>query len=146
MYEGALETWKEWGRSLDLKDATSRAQVWGDLWLLSAVQGLPLLILLGYFLFPSVFISLPALLLLELNIFLVVIRFALLLAIAPSYDRQDANGGWLFWLSPLADPLAVLRIFLSALRTPKEWRGRKYVKLPRSEDAGISEESIKELS
>jgi dolichol-phosphate mannosyltransferase len=93
---------------------------------LSAVQGLPLLILLGYLLLPSLVLSLPAMLLLGLNIFLVVIRFALLLAIAPSYDRKDATGGWLFWLSPLADPLAVLRIFLSALRTPKEWRGRKY--------------------
>jgi dolichol-phosphate mannosyltransferase len=126
MYEGALETWKEWGRSLDLKDATSRAQVWGDLWLLSSVQGLPLLILLSYLLFPAVVFSLPTLLLLGLNTFLLVIRFALLLAIAPSYDRKDATGSWLFWLSPLADPLAVLRIFLSALRTPKEWRGRKY--------------------
>ena len=126
MYEGALETWNEWGRSLDLKDAASPAQIWGDLWLLSAVQGLPLLILLGYLLLPSLVLSLPAMLLLGLNIFLVVIRFALLLAIAPSYDRQDANGGWLFWLSPLADPLAVLRIFLSAFHTPKEWRGRKY--------------------
>ncbi|MEA5531976.1 glycosyltransferase family 2 protein [Dolichospermum sp. UHCC 0684] len=126
MYEGALETWNEWGRSLDLKDAASPAQIWGDLWLLSAVQGLPLLILLGYLLLPSLVLSLPAMLLLGLNIFLVVIRFALLLAIAPSYDRQDATGGWLFWLSPLADPLAVLRIFLSAFHTPKEWRGRKY--------------------
>jgi dolichol-phosphate mannosyltransferase len=126
MYEGALETWNEWGRSLDLKDAASPAQIWGDLWLLSAVQGLPVLILLGYLLLPSLVLSLPAMLLLGLNIFLVVIRFALLLAIAPSYDRQDATGGWLFWLSPLADPLAVLRIFLSAFHTPKEWRGRKY--------------------
>ena len=126
MYEGALETWNEWGRSLDLKDAASRAQIWGDLWLLSAVQGLPILILLGYLLFPSLVLSLPVLLLLGLNIFLVVIRFALLLAIAPSYDRKDATGGWLFWLSPLADPLAVLRIFLSAFHTPKQWRGRKY--------------------
>ena len=126
MYEGALETWKEWGRSLDLKDASTRAQVWGDLWLLSAVQGLPLFILLSYLFLPAVVLSLPALLLLGLNIFLVVIRFALLLAIAPSYDRKDATGGWLFWLSPLADSLAVLRIFLSAFHTPKEWRGRKY--------------------
>ncbi len=31
MYEGAIETWKEWGRSLDLKDASPRAQIWGDL-------------------------------------------------------------------------------------------------------------------
>jgi dolichol-phosphate mannosyltransferase len=126
MYEGAWETWNEWGRSLDLKDAASPAQIWGDLWVLSAVQGLPILILLGYLLLPSLVLSLPALLLLGLNIFLVVIRFALLLAIAPSYDRKDATGGWLFWLSPLADPLAVLRIFLSAFHTPKQWRGRKY--------------------
>jgi dolichol-phosphate mannosyltransferase len=54
MYEGALETWKEWGRSLDLKDASSRAQLWGDLWLLFAVQGLPLFVVLTYlFLSPS---------------------------------------------------------------------------------------------
>ncbi|GAX34123.1 2'-O-glycosyltransferase CruG [Nodularia sp. NIES-3585] len=120
MYEGAVETWKEWGRSLDLKDASPPAQIWGDLWLLSAVQGLPLLVVLSCLL-----ISLNPLLL-WLNVFLLVIRFAMLLAIAPSYDRKNAQGGWLFWLSPLADPMAVLRIFLSALHTPKEWRGRKY--------------------
>ncbi|MBW4572616.1 MAG: glycosyltransferase [Tolypothrix carrinoi HA7290-LM1] len=132
MYEGALETWKEWGRSLDLKDASSRAQLWGDLWLLFAVQGLPIFVVFGYLLF---FLGRGISFLQEgggtppllgLNVFLVVIRFALLLAIAPSYDRKTANGGWLFWLSPLADPIAVLRIFLSALRTPREWRGRKY--------------------
>ena len=128
MYEGAMETWKEWGRSLDLKDASSIAQLWGDLWVLSAVQALPLLVLLAYLflsptlpLFPS-----PPLLLLGLNLFLLLIRFAMLIAIAPSYDRKSATGSWLFWLSPLADPIAVLRIFLSAFRTPREWRGRKY--------------------
>ncbi|MBE9004162.1 glycosyltransferase family 2 protein [Fortiea sp. LEGE XX443] len=125
MYEGALETWKEWGRSLDLKDASTSGQIWGDLWLLSAVQGLPLLILLFYLIFPQP-ILLPLLLLLGLNGFLLLIRFGMLLAIAPSYDRKTAKAGWLFWLSPLADPIAVLRIFLSAFRTPREWRGRKY--------------------
>ncbi|MEH2248901.1 2'-O-glycosyltransferase CruG [Nostoc sp.] len=128
MYEGAMETWKEWGRSLDLKDATSRSQLWGDLWLLTSVQGLPLFIVLTLLLiFPPLPHSpTPQLLLLGLNLFLLVIRFAMLIAIAPSYDRKSAKGGWLFWLSPLADPLAVLRIFLSAFRTPREWRGRKY--------------------
>jgi dolichol-phosphate mannosyltransferase len=126
MYEGAMETWKEWGRSLDLKDASSRAQIWGDLWLLSAVQGLPILILLGFLPLLPLPPLLPLQLLWGLNIFLLIIRFALLLAIAPSYDRKSAKGGWLFWLSPLADPLAVLRIFLSAFHTPREWRGRKY--------------------
>jgi dolichol-phosphate mannosyltransferase len=51
---------------------------------------------------------------------------ALLFAIAPSYDLTQAKAGWLFWLSPLADPLAVLRIFLSAKSTPTQWRGRSY--------------------
>jgi dolichol-phosphate mannosyltransferase len=120
MYEGALETWKEWGRSLDLKDASTPAQLWGDLWLLSAVQGLPLLVVLSSLVIPVH----PALL--GLNLFLLVIRFAMLFAIAPSYDRTKAKYGWLFWLSPLADPLAVLRIFLSAFHTPREWRGRIY--------------------
>lgn len=120
MYEGARETWKEWGRSLDLKDASLPGQVWGDLWLLCAVQGLPV------FLVPTCLLVSSPPLLLGLNVFLLVIRFALVFAIAPSYDRKTAQGGWLFWLSPLADPLAVFRIFLSALRTPREWRGRKY--------------------
>ncbi|MFL0659246.1 2'-O-glycosyltransferase CruG [Cylindrospermopsis raciborskii UAM/DH-MRr] len=125
MYEGAMETWKEWGRSLDLKDASPPGQVWGDLWLFFCVQGLPLPVILAFLLVsPSPY--LPGSLLLALNVFLLSIRFALLLAISPSYDRTNAYGGWLFWLSPFSDPLAVIRIFLSALRTPKEWRGRKY--------------------
>ncbi|YAF95517.1 MAG: 2'-O-glycosyltransferase CruG [Nodularia sp. CChRGM 3473] len=126
MYEGAVETWKEWGRSLDLKDASPSTQIWGDLWLLLAVQGLPLPIFISYFLILPLPTIPPLLLLWGLNLFLLVIRFAMLLAIAPSYDRQSAKGGWLFWLSPLADPVAVLRIFLSAFHTPREWRGRKY--------------------
>ena len=132
MYEGALETWREWGRSLDLKDASSVAQLWGDLWLLFCVQALPLPIVLSYLLLPLPPLPpLPPLLILAgLNSFLLAIRFALLLAIAPSYDRTEAKGGWLFWLSPLADPLAVLRIFLSAARKPTRWRGRSYGSQP----------------
>ncbi|MGL5927040.1 2'-O-glycosyltransferase CruG [Chroococcidiopsis sp.] len=147
MYEGARETWQEWGRSLDLKDASPAAQLWCDLWLLFSVQALPLLILFACLLFPNpvwagltelfvrpegslvnlpLQISIPVLASLGLNASLLAIRFALLFAIAPSYDRSQAKGGWLFWLSPLADPLAVLRIFLSAFRTPTQWRGRSY--------------------
>lgn len=128
MYEGAIETWNEWGRSLDLKDAASRVQIWGDLWLLFAVQGLPVPIVLGYLLFGllSPVAVFPYGLLLGLNVFLVAVRSALCLAIAPSYDRTNASGKWLFWLSPLADPLAFWRILISALNQPTQWRGRKY--------------------
>ncbi|MCP6760644.1 MAG: glycosyltransferase [Fischerella sp. CENA71] len=128
MYEGAIETWKEWGRSLDLKDASSRTQLWADLWVLTSTQALPVLLILSYLLSsPQLPLSPnPPLVLLGLNLFLLVVRFGMLLAIAPCYDRTQSRGGWLFWLSPLADPLAVVRIFLSAISTPRQWRGRNY--------------------
>jgi dolichol-phosphate mannosyltransferase len=128
MYVGIAETWREWGRSLDLKDATTQPQLWSDLALLLLVQGLPIpliLILWNYF---SAGYSFPTLqLAISLNLFLVAIRFALLLAIYPSYYRDRFTLSALsFWLSPLADPVAVLRIFISAFQQPKQWRGRVY--------------------
>lgn len=131
MYEGAVETWNEWGRSLDLKDASERAQTWGDIWLLASVQALPILICLFFpvgvlFGRGALINNYPITLLMLLNLLLIVIRFGMLFAIAPSYDRSQAKGSWLFWLSPFADPLAVLRIILSALQKPKKWRGRSY--------------------
>lgn len=128
MYEGAKETWNEWGRSLDLKDASSMSQVWSDLWLLTSVQGLPLPASLILFSYLGLGITSPSVTAAAgLNLFLLLIRFALLFAIAPSYDRsQGSAASWLFWLSPLADPLAVWRIFLSASHRPTSWRGRSY--------------------
>jgi dolichol-phosphate mannosyltransferase len=61
-----------------------------------------------------------------LNIALVAMRFALNWAIAPSYNLSGATLSWLFFLSPLADPLAALRIGLSSVQTPTQWRGRSY--------------------
>ena len=129
MYEGVQETWKEWGRSLDLKDAASTSQVWGDFTLLLLTQALPLLLLIvlaSLWLVGEHFLLLQ--LAIALNILLVIIRFALLFAVFPSYykDKSLLVRSLLFWLSPLADPLAVLRIFLSSLQTPKQWRGRSY--------------------
>lgn len=127
MYEGMEETWREWGRSLDLKDAASRAQVWGDWLFLLLVQGFPLpltVLFLGALLAGKT--SIPILATFSLNLLLVLIRFGLNGAIAPSYDLTQAQARWLFWLSPLADPLAVLRIFLSSAQTPRQWRGRSY--------------------
>ncbi|MEM6434115.1 MAG: 2'-O-glycosyltransferase CruG [Cyanobacteria bacterium P01_D01_bin.115] len=127
MYEGLSETWQEWGRSLDLKDASSTSQIWGDLWFLTGVQALPWLalpILLAGLAADQP--TLPVQLSLGLNVSLIAARIALQLAILPSYDLSQAKRRWVFWLSPLADPLAVWRIWLSSLRTPKSWRGRQY--------------------
>ncbi|MEO1298864.1 MAG: 2'-O-glycosyltransferase CruG [Cyanobacteria bacterium J06636_16] len=127
MYEGLQETWKEWGRSLDLKDASSYGQVWSDLWFLTSVQALPWLGL--PFLLMGVTADAPTppvQLSLGLNASLIAARVALQWAILPSYDLSQAKGRWLFWLAPLADPLAVLRIWLSSFQTPTSWRGRQY--------------------
>ncbi|HHP7243478.1 MAG TPA: 2'-O-glycosyltransferase CruG [Elainellaceae cyanobacterium] len=128
MYEGAVETWREWGRSLDLKDAGSIAQTWGDVGFLIAVQGVPLMVTLGLAIAISLGIRTPFIgAALGINGGLVAIRFALLGAIASSYDWTAGKAAsWAFWLSPLADPLAVYRIFLSARQTPTQWRGRTY--------------------
>ncbi|WP_008317119.1 2'-O-glycosyltransferase CruG [Leptolyngbya sp. PCC 6406] len=127
MYEGFQETWREWGRSLDLKDASSRGQVWGDLWFLTSIQALPWLALpwlIGAALGGS--ITLPVQIALGINASLVAVRFALQWAILPSYDLSQARSRWIFWLSPLADAIAVARIWRSSLRTPTRWRGREY--------------------
>ncbi len=123
MYEGAKETWNEWGRSLDLKDAASASQVWGDVAFLFLVQALPIpLLLITVYLINTVH-NFPTLFgLLGLNLFLVLLRWGMLIAIAPSY----AGSSPFFWLSPFADSLAVFRIFLSSIEKPKQWRGRIY--------------------
>ncbi|MBE9031152.1 glycosyltransferase [filamentous cyanobacterium LEGE 11480] len=127
MYEGLQETWREWGRSLDLKDASERAPIMTDLWVLTMTQGFPIgLLIWSHILLRQGDGQLPVVILGSLNLLLAIIRFALNFAILPSYDLSAATGKWLFWLSPLADPLAVARIWLSANRTPTEWRGRTY--------------------
>jgi dolichol-phosphate mannosyltransferase len=129
MYEGAWATWQEWGRSLDLKDASSPGQLWSDVWLLLSTQALPLPVSFVVLVSLSLGICSPVLMaVLGLNLGLLVMRWALVGAIARSYDFTPSSSpaAWLFWLSPLADPLAVLRIFLSARQQPKQWRGRIY--------------------
>ena len=123
MYEGAKETWNEWGRSLDLKDAAEPAQVWGDVAFLFLVQALPLplLIFSSYLIYAGN--NYPSILLLfALNGFLFLFRCGMLVAIAPSYSGSS----FFFWLSPLADILAVIRILLSSWKKPTKWRGRSY--------------------
>lgn len=128
MYEGMAETWREWGRSLDLQDATTIGQKWGDWGFLLAVQGLPLFlsVLLGMVWLLSPQPSLPLTLALGLNLLLLLIRWGMQAAITTAYHWSNTSGSWAFWLAPLADPLAVLRILLSSLRRPKQWRGRVY--------------------
>ena len=121
-YESFSQMWREWGRSIDLRDSTTRARQLVDACVLALSMALPLpmLLLLGL----GVLTGSPNVIdvLVALNLVFVLIRVLLQGALAGSYDRP----GLAFWLSPLADPLAVLRVCLSTLRRPRAWRGRRY--------------------
>jgi len=122
-YETLGQMWREWGRSIDLKDATSRVHLWRDVLFIALVQGAPLLLLGGLLLTgASPHTGGTVGWLLHLNLVLVVIRVLMLGALAHSYERRSI--GW--WLSPLSDPVAALRLALSAARRPTTWRGRPY--------------------
>ena len=90
MHDSAREVWREWGRSIGLRDIESP-------WPHVAVLALAMLPLLP-------------------------VRIALLFALRRSYTRH----GLPFWLSPLADPLAILRL---ALPPSREWRGERLDKV-----------------
>ena len=126
MYTSMLETWREWGRSLDLKDAATPIQTFADCLLLTAVQGLPWLLAIALLIWQPMRSPLMDMLfwdiLFWLNAFLIFIRCLLVFGIRTSYTEV----GFWFWLSPLADPVAVIRIWISALSKPKSWRGRTY--------------------
>ncbi len=126
MYTSFQETWREWGRSLDLKDASPWGQIWGDCLFLLATQALPLVLLITLVAAQAWRWESPLVwACLGLNGFLVMLRIAVLAGIQGSYGHK----AWSFWLSPLADPLAVLRIILSAGSRPRSWRGRSYEQL-----------------
>lgn len=136
MYEGLHETWQGWGRSLDLKDATTQGQLWNDLWLLVATQGLPIVLLGGLVGAWWSGARSPMLLgAIALNSTLLLMRFGMQAAVAGSYQWPKPSDSWpdwlaaqYFWLAPFADPLAVLRIVISASQRSITWRGRTYQK------------------
>jgi dolichol-phosphate mannosyltransferase len=109
MYESAGETWREWGRSIALPDVTPARWQAADLAVTWLTMALPVLRLLAGRAGRA-------------DLALLAMRAALLAGLRGAYDR----GGPGFWLSPLADPAAVLRLTTSALRPSRRWRGRVF--------------------
>jgi dolichol-phosphate mannosyltransferase len=121
-YVSLGEMWREWGRSFDLRDATSPAKHWADVVYILLVQGTPLAVLAAALLSPAFAAAPAARALVWLNAALFTIRVLMTFGIAGAYERRSLG----FWLSPLSDPLAALRLVLSSLRRPNAWRGRRY--------------------
>ncbi|MCC6319269.1 MAG: glycosyltransferase [Gemmatimonadaceae bacterium] len=115
-YTSVGQMWREWGRSFDLSDATTRARQWLDVVLVLFAQGVPV----PYVLLAACGAAPRSGALLGVNAALVAIRVAMLGALRASYAERTIG----FYLSPLADPLAALRLLWSTLRRPRQWRGR----------------------
>jgi len=121
-YESLGQMWREWGRSIDLRDSTTAPRQAVDAALLVFSQALPIPVLAAA---AAGLITAPPNqldLLIGINAAFVLIRVLLLGALAGSYECP----GLTFWLSPFADPLAVFRVLVSTLRRPRAWRGRLY--------------------
>lgn len=118
MYESWRETWRNWPRSLPMRDQHFGPREAVGLLELLAVQALPLPLLAlalaaGA---PPWFLALEAL--------LASSRLGVLVGIGRAYLERPTS----FWLSPLADLPAVLRVFQCALQRRHVWRGRAYVR------------------
>ena len=122
-YTSAAQMWREWGRSFDLGDATPAARQWADIVFLALVQVLPWLVLV-LAVSGTMSVATPgAWLLCGFSAALILIRILMLVPLAASYERRTIG----YWLSPLSDPLAWLRLVISTIRRPSQWRGRIFV-------------------
>ena len=123
-YNGIGQMWREWGRSIDLKDGTTPLIQFLDCCFLVLTQFVPLPAVLL-----ALWLNVPAwrggglgAAWFGMNVALVVIRVLLQFGLAGSYAERH----WTFWLSFTADPVAAIRIVLSSLRRPRHWRTRHY--------------------
>lgn len=109
MHTSAAGVWREWGRSIALRDVTAPVRLAGDLAVVWLTAALPVLRLAG---------GRPT----RLDLALLGQRLLLTAALRGSY-REPGIG---LALSPLLDPVAALRLSLSAARPRRAWRGRIY--------------------
>jgi dolichol-phosphate mannosyltransferase len=109
MYESLRETWREWGRSIAMPDVTPALWQAADVAVVWLAMALPL---------PRLLARRGT----SLDSVLLAVRLALHGALARAYRPRGAA----FWLAPLADPAAAVRLTLSAVRPLRVWRGRSY--------------------
>lgn len=113
MYDDAGEAWRGWGRSLALPGVETRGRQAFDAVTVAMVQGLPMVRLLAG---RADVIDLVAGLL----------RLGTLVGTARAYRPRRRT----YWLSPLADPVAVAALLRGIMRPDQPWRGRHAPTVP----------------
>lgn len=107
MFDGFADTWRGWGRSLALPGVEPMWRQIVQVIVLGVVMVLaPVSIALGV---PSV-----------VSIVIVAMRIGTLFGTRRAYERGGAG----YWLSPLADPIAVLAVLGNVIVPRRVWRGR----------------------
>lgn len=123
MYDGWRDAWRNWTRSLPMRDHSSGARWWLKMFDMTLTMGLPLVILLA----SAGRIRSGAgshRLLTRLNLGLVTMRFGVTAGMSRAYRESPPT----YWLSPLIDPAACVKIWIAALRRKHEWRGRPVIR------------------
>jgi dolichol-phosphate mannosyltransferase len=109
MHGSAAQVWREWGRSLPLRDVTEPDRLAWDLAVLWLTSALPLLRLAACRPTP-------------LDLALLAQRLLLTAALRGSYARPGPG----LALSPLLDVATAVRLTQAAVRPVRTWRGRAY--------------------
>jgi dolichol-phosphate mannosyltransferase len=119
MYRGAAEAWRNWTRSLPMRDA--RWGWAGRIGLLEVllVQALPLPLLLWLAVRGRSRTPLG-----RLNLVLALVRIGVLAGAARAYVAPPFT----YWLSPVSDPAVALALPFQAIRRRHVWRGRSVVR------------------
>ena len=121
MYSHWRETWANWPRSLPMRDQYFGWQEALGLVEVMVVQAVPLpLLILGW-----VFSAPDWLMAVNTGLFLM--RLGVMANVARAYDPRP----WTYWLSPLGDLPAAMKLVQSALTRRHRWRGRTYVRSQR---------------
>jgi dolichol-phosphate mannosyltransferase len=118
MHADWRETWRNWPRSLTLRDRFARFGGWPGILDVLLVQALPLPLLAAL-----AFAHATGSATFAVAAALVLMRAGVLAGAARAYVAPP----WTYWLSPLADLPVALALIAAALRRRHTWRGRELV-------------------
>jgi dolichol-phosphate mannosyltransferase len=119
MYASWREAWRNWTRSLPLRDRFSGPRGWFGLGEIALTQALPLpLLFFVRWVAPGQRVTQIV------NVVLLMVRLGVLFGTARAYPRRP----WSYWLSPLTDLPVTVQLWRSAFRRRHVWRGRVLIR------------------